>query len=141
MHALARFRRRLGWRGTALLYCGLPWIGYGVGLMTTPRVGLSRAASVIITLMDLHCWGIVWASCGALACIAAVLRPGRDLWGFAAAAAPPSIWALAYLAAAVTGEYRQAWAAIPLLVTPVLLLTVIAQATGRRIPTGSGHGS
>jgi hypothetical protein len=96
---------------------------------------------VIITLMDLHCWGIVWATCGTLACIAAILRPGKDLWGFAAAAAPPSIWALAYLAAAVTGEYRQAWAAIPLLVTPVMLLTVVAQATGRRIPTGSGHGS
>jgi hypothetical protein len=130
--APARWRRRLGWRGTALLCCGLPWIAYGIGLWTAPRAGLLRAAAVIIAVMDLHCWGTVWTACGMLACIAAVLRPGRDSWGFAAAAAPPLIWCLAYLAAAATGAYREAWASVPLLAAPVLLLLVVAEVTGRR---------
>ena len=130
--ALDRFRRRLGWRGTALLCCGIPWIVYGVGLMTTPRDGLIRAAAVITTVMDLPCWGVGWVLCGVLACVAALRRPGRDLWGFGAAAAPPLIWALAYAAAGLTGHYQQAWASIPLLAAPVLLLAVTAVMTGRR---------
>lgn len=142
MAAPARWRRRLGWRGTALLCCGVPWIAYGVGLMTTPRPGLNQAASVITSLMDLHCWGVVWVACGALACVAAVLRPGRDLWGFAAAAAPPQVWVMAYLAATVTGSYWQAWASVPLLLPSVSLLVVVAKVTGRRRPPGEGsrHG-
>lgn len=130
--ASARWRRRLGWRGTSLLCCGLPWIGYGVGLMTTPRPGLASAATVITSLMGLHCWGVVWVACGAAACVAAVLRTGRDMWGFAAAAAPPSVWSLAYLVAAASGQYSQAWASVPLLVVPVALLVVVAEVTGRR---------
>jgi hypothetical protein len=130
--ALARWRRRLGWRGTALLCCGIPWIVYGIGLMTTPRAGLVRAASVITALMGLHCWGTVWVLCGGLACVAAILRPGRDQWGFALAAGPPLIWSMAYITAAATGGYREAWASVPLLIAPVLLLVVVAEVTGRR---------
>lgn len=129
--ALARWRRRLGWRGTALLACGIPWIVYGIGLVTTPRAGTARAASIITTLMSLQWWGVVWSVCGALACVAAILRPGRDMWGFAMAAAPPMIWSLAFGAAGLTGSYRQAWASVPILVVPVLLLIVIAEVTGR----------
>lgn len=136
--APAGWRRRIGWRGTALLCCGLPWIAYGIGLWTTPREGLLRAATVIASVMPLHYWGLGWALCGAIACTAAVLRPGRDTWGFAAAAAPPLIWCLAYLAAAATGAYAEAWASVPLLATPVLLLLVVAIVTGRRRPRCDG---
>lgn len=132
MTAPARWRRRLGWRGTALLVCGIPWIVYGVSLMTTPRVGLQRAASVITAVMGLHCWGIVWIVCGVIASVTAWLRPGRDAVGFAAAAAPPLVWIGAYLSAAATGQYAQAWAGVPLLVVPVALLVVVAEVTGRR---------
>ncbi|MGW6912611.1 hypothetical protein ACWGB8_02115 [Kitasatospora sp. NPDC054939] len=100
--------------------------------MTTTRAGLARAASALTDLLALPGWGIVWVSCGALACIAAALRPGRDTWGFGAAAGPPLIWILAYIAASITGQYPQAWAAVPLLVAPVLLLVVVAEVTGRR---------
>lgn len=130
--APARWRRRLGWRGTALLACGIPWIVYGVGLLTTSRPGLVRAASAITGLLAIPGWGIVWVACGVLASVAAVLRPGRDMWGFAVAAAPPMIWTLAYVAAAITGSYREAWASVPLLLAPVLLLAVVAEVTGRR---------
>lgn len=130
--ALARWRRRLGWRGTALLCCGLPWIVYGIGLIIAPRAGLLRAAAAITALMDLGCWGVVWILCGAAACVAAILRPGRDQWGFAAAAGPPMIWSLAYLVAAATGSYSDAWASIPILLVPVLLLVVVAEVTSRR---------
>lgn len=130
--ALARWRRRLGWRGTALLCCGLPWMVYGIGLMTTPRPTLNKAAAPITGLMSLPSWGVGWALCGLLASVAAVLRPGHDMWGFAAAAAPPLIWTLAYTAAGITGSYPQAWAGIPLLLVPVLLLVVVAEVTGRR---------
>lgn len=130
--ALTRWRRRLGWRGTALLCCGLPWIVYGAGLVTAPRPGLALAASAITGLLALHWWGLVWMGCGVAASVAAVLRPGRDTWGFGAAAAPPMIWSLAYSAAGLMGTYQQAWASVPLLVAPVLLLLVVAAVTGRR---------
>ncbi|WP_405019540.1 hypothetical protein OHV05_24390 [Kitasatospora sp. NBC_00070] len=132
MAAPAAWRRRLGWRGTALLSYGTLWIIYGIGLMTTPRAGLIRAASVITSLMGLHCWGVAWIVCGLVACVAATRRSGRDTWGFAAAAAPPTIWGLAYLAAGATGEYRQAWASVPLLAAPLGGLLIIAAVTGRR---------
>lgn len=140
MTAPARWRRRLGWRGTALMACGLPWIVYGVSMLTTPRVGLQRAASVITAVMGLHCWGVVWIVCGMIACVTAWLRPGRDLVGFAGAAAPPLVWTGAYLAAAATGEYAQAWAGTPLLVAPVGLLAVVAGVTRRRRCTDCERG-
>lgn len=130
--ALARFRRRLGWRGTALLACGVPWIVYGLGLMLAPRPGLLRAASVLTAQLGLHCWGVIWMMCGLLACVAALLQRGQDQWGFAFAAGPPLVWALAYLVAAIRGDYREAWASMPLLLAPVLLLLVVAAMTGRR---------
>jgi hypothetical protein len=135
--ALDRFRRRLGWRGTALLACGIPWIVYGLGLMVAPRPGLLRAASVLTAQLGLHCWGVIWMTCGLLSCVAALLRRGQDQWGFAFAAAPPLVWGLAYLVAAIRGDYREAWASMPLLVAPVLLLLVVAAMTGRRC-RGSG---
>jgi hypothetical protein len=118
---------------------------YGVGLMTTTREGLNRAASALTGLLALPGWGIVWVCCGLLACVAAARRTGHDMWGFAAAAAPPLIWILAYAAAAVTGRYTLAWAGIPILIAPVLLLVVVAEVTGRRRRTcqcerGQRHG-
>ncbi|MFD7413542.1 hypothetical protein [Kitasatospora purpeofusca] len=130
--ALARVRRRLGWRGTALLACGVPWVVYGAGLVTTTREGIVRATVALSGLWALPGWGVVWMCCGVLACVAAARPSGRDMWGFAVAAAPPLIWTLAYVAAAVRGEYRAAWASVPLLLAPVLLLLVVAEVTGRR---------
>lgn len=136
--ALDRCRRRLGWRGTALLACGIPWMVYGLGLLIAPRPGLLRAASVLTARVGLHCWGVIWMVCGVLACVAAVRRRGKDQWGFAFAAGPPLVWALAYLVAAIRGDYREAWASVPLLLAPVLLLLVLAASTARRrrLPAG-----
>ncbi|WP_377271940.1 hypothetical protein [Peterkaempfera sp. SMS 1(5)a] len=127
--AAARLRARLGWRGAGLLTCGIPWVVYGIGLITTPRDGVSRAAAVITAVVSLQAWGWIWMTCGILATIAAVRLPGRDVWGFAAAAAPPLVWALAYGAAGATGHYRQAWASVPLLLVPVGLLLIVAAST------------
>ncbi|WP_055588547.1 hypothetical protein [Peterkaempfera griseoplana] len=127
--AAARLRARLGWRGASLLVCGVPWVVYGVGLLTTPRVGVSRAAGAITSVVSLCTWGWIWMLCGLLAIAAALLRPGRDVWGFAAAAGPPLIWALAYITAGATGDYRQAWASVPLLLVPVGLLVIVAVMT------------
>ena len=51
--------------------------------------------------------------CGLVTFVSAFLRVGRDWFGFAAALVPPTVWAIAYMAAVVSGEYsRGAYVAI-----------------------------
>ncbi|MFJ5804878.1 hypothetical protein [Streptomyces sp. NPDC093093] len=124
--------RHLQWRGVTLAGLGILWITYGIGLIVADRPGLVSATAPILRVMCLEAWGGVWIACGAAGLVTAVLRPGRDMWGFAGAAGPPLIWGLAYIAAAVTGAYEVAWASVPLFVAILLELVVIARLTGGR---------
>ncbi|MFJ8755695.1 hypothetical protein [Streptomyces cyaneofuscatus] len=130
--AWARVRSHLGPRGVTLAPVGALWVWYGVGLVTTDRVGVSAATAPVTARGGLVAWGVAWIVCGLLALGAALLRPGRDTWGFAAATAPPLVWGMAFAAAAATGQYVEAWASVPIYAVPVILLVIVAALTGGR---------
>ncbi len=129
--ASARAWRHLGWRGLALAGIGACWIVYGSGLIVTNRAGVTAATAPVTGLMCMEAWGGVWIACGLLGLAAGARRPGRDVWGFAAVTLPVAVWALAYVAAALTGDYAPAWASVPLFAAVLLLVVVVAQITGR----------
>ncbi|MDP9953187.1 MULTISPECIES: hypothetical protein [Streptomyces] len=56
---------------------------------------------------SLASWAWLWIIAGTVCITSAFLRIGRDWLGFLAALAPPSLWALAYGYAAITGEYTR----------------------------------
>ncbi|MFD4273834.1 hypothetical protein R2B67_26330 [Streptomyces cyaneofuscatus] len=126
-----RLRARLGYRGAALLVCGFGWINYGVGLIDNPRFGTVHGVSALLFggRMPISAWGVVWITSGALSVLAA-FRPGaRDWWGWAAAAGPPAMWAVAYSGARALSEFSQGWySGVTWAVVPSLLL-ILAAAT------------
>lgn len=130
--AWARVRAHMGPRGVTLAPVGALWVWYGLGLMTTDRAGVSAATAPVTAVMCLAAWGAAWIVCGLLALCAAVLRPGRDVWGFGAATAPPLVWGMTFAAAAATGQYVEAWASVPIYAVPVILLVIVAALTGGR---------
>ncbi|RDG37977.1 hypothetical protein [Streptomyces corynorhini] len=130
--APARLWAHLGWRGLALAGTGALWVWYGVGLLSTDRDGVVAGTAPVTRVMCLEAWAGVWITCGVLATVAGMLRPGRDMWGFAAVALPLIVWGLAFAAAAATGAYTAAWATVPLYAAPLLLLTIVAALTGGR---------
>ncbi|WP_327268822.1 hypothetical protein OG233_14190 [Streptomyces sp. NBC_01218] len=123
--------RHLQWRGLALAGTGAAWVVVGLGLLLTDRPAVRAGAGPLIDLMCIQGWGGVWIACGVLALAAGLRRPGRDVWGFAAVAGPPAWWALAYLAAAVSGRYPPGWATVPVYAVILLLLVIVAALTGR----------
>lgn len=127
----AWYRRRVGLRGTALGVTGIGWITYGTGIITDPRYGVQRGVQVLVQICPLSWWGVLWIVCGTAALGAALLRPGRDTAGFAAATLPPLVWAGAYVIAWLTGGYPQAWTATPAWCVPLVLLGVVASLSSR----------
>jgi hypothetical protein len=123
--------RHLQWRGAALAGVGACWIAYGIGLLVAERPGLTSATAPLLQLLPLAMWGQVWIACGVVSMATGVLRPGRDVLGFAGAAGPPLMWALSFMAAAATGIYGSGWAAVPLYLAVVVLLVAVAALTGR----------
>lgn len=111
--ARQRAGRRLGYRGGALLICGVAWITYGLGLLADPRFGIVRGVSALSHLGPIQVpftvWGWVWIGSGVASCCAAVLRARQDWWGWAAASAMPGAWAVAYSCARALGTLSQGW--------------------------------
>ncbi|MFB7285424.1 hypothetical protein [Actinacidiphila glaucinigra] len=131
--AAARAGQRLGYRGIALLIAGVGWINYGLGLLNDPRFGVVRGVGALTRIAPLHVWAWVWLLSGLACCGAAVLRAGRDWWGWVAAAGMPAVWAFAYTSARALGEFPQGWySGITWGVTPGLL-AVLAAATRRLV--------
>lgn len=106
--ALARY---LGRRGVPLLILGIGKICWGASFIINPSVGIGLG--LLTRHAPLHYWAWVWIVAGMVTFTSAFLRVGRDWAGFAAAAIPPLLWALAYAVAAATGEYtRGIWICI-----------------------------
>ncbi|MCX4540507.1 hypothetical protein [Streptomyces sp. NBC_01565] len=129
---LAALWRHLQWRGLALAVVGACWIWYGAGLIVTDRPGVAAATGPLLRLMCIEGWGCLWIACGLAGVLTAALRPGRDWPGFAGLAGPLIWWAAAFIAAAATGAYGVAWAALPLYIAPLVMVVVIAVVTGGR---------
>ncbi|WP_327413243.1 hypothetical protein [Streptomyces sp. NBC_01233] len=124
--------RHLQWRGLTLAGVGACWIAYGIGLIVTARPGLVAATAPLIRLMGVEGWGGVWMVCGVAGVACGLLRPGRDIAGFAGVFLPPTVWGLAFVGASATGTYEVAWATAPLYAAIVLLVVVVAALTGGR---------
>lgn len=127
--------RRLGYRGAALLVCGAGWTVYGAGLLADPRFGVVRGVDSLTNLGGHHVsmavWGWVWVASGVLCVAAAPLPSRRDWWGWIAASAMPSAWAVAYTSARALGTLSQGWySGVTWAVFPGLI-TILAAATRR----------
>ena len=109
--ALRRLRKHLGRRGAILLIFGVGKISWGVSFLVDPPqpVGLN----LLLRFCGLNHWAWLWILCGTITFCSAFARIGRDRYGFLAALVPPSVWAVAYLSAVLTGDYsRGLWVAI-----------------------------
>jgi len=107
--AVSRASRRLGYRGCALLVCGVGWIIYGAGLLADPRFSITRGVAALTRVAPMPVWGWVWMASGVLCVLAAPLPSRRDWWGWLAASAMPSVWAVAYSGARALGTLPQGW--------------------------------
>ncbi|MFE9844663.1 hypothetical protein [Streptomyces goshikiensis] len=109
--AARRANRLLGRRGPFLLILGVGKTCWGAGMIVDPPQ--STGLSLLTRVAPLHCWAWLWVIAGVITTISAFLQVGRDRFGFIAALVPPSVWAIAYLAAVMSGEYsRGAYVAI-----------------------------
>ncbi|MFF3300978.1 hypothetical protein [Streptomyces sp. NPDC002908] len=101
-----RVSAHLGRRGQVLLLLGIGKICWGVGFIVTPQQD-PAGLSLLTDRCTLASWAWLWIIAGAVTATSAFLRIGRDGWGFLAAIVPPSVWAIAYLSAVLTGEYAR----------------------------------
>lgn len=109
--ALRRVRKHLGRRGAILLILGAGKTCWGVSFIVDPPqpVGLN----LLTRFCELSHWAWLWIICGTITFASAFARIGRDRYGFLAALVPPTVWAVAYLAAVLTGDYsRGLWVAV-----------------------------
>ncbi|WP_329140859.1 hypothetical protein [Streptomyces sp. NBC_00670] len=135
--------RRLSWRGLALATSGVSWICYGLSITVQPRYGTVRGISILLDLMCMTAWGWLWIIAGAVALAYALVRPGRDLVGVAAAMAPPLLWSAAYAISAASGRSAVAWGSIAPWASHAVLIAAVAHLTRPRliIPAVVAHGA
>ena len=97
--------RRLGRRGEFLLILGIGKTCWGISFLVAPP---SAAGLQLLThWCSLRHWSWLWIVAGLVTAGSALLRIGRDAVGFLVALIPPTVWAVAYLAAAVSGQYSR----------------------------------
>jgi hypothetical protein len=100
-----RLSKRLGRRGTFLLILGTGKTAYGVGLLVDPP--RPDGLRLLTGLCGLQHWAWLWITAGLVTFTSAWLKIGRDRFGFVAALIPPTVWATAYLSAAVIGQFSR----------------------------------
>jgi hypothetical protein len=104
--AARRLRKTLGRRGHFLLILGVGKTCWGVGMIVAPQ-SAPQGLRLLITLSPLTHWAWLWIVCGLITTGSAFLQVGRDRWGFVAALLPPTVWAVSYASAVVTGEFAR----------------------------------
>lgn len=136
--ALRRARKHLGRRGVILLILGVGKISWGTSFLVDPPepVGLQ----LLTQACGLRHWAWLWIVCGAITAGSAFARIGRDRIGFIAALTPPTVWAVAYLAAVLTGSYsRGLWVAIWYLTSHVGVIMWAASVPEYSVPKPRGQ--
>ena len=109
--AVRRLQKLLGRRGAFLLILGVGKTCWGASFLIDPPT--DHGLQLLTDLCSLRHWSWLWIIAGVVTTISAFLKVGRDWFGFAAALVPPTVWAIAYMAAVVSGEYsRGAYVAI-----------------------------
>ncbi|MER5277824.1 hypothetical protein ABT025_18975 [Streptomyces sp. NPDC002809] len=97
--------KRAGRRGTFLLIIGVGKTCWGISFLVNPPS--EQGLQLLTHWCSLRHWSLLWITVGLITAGSAFLRVGRDWAGYAAALVPPTVWAVAYLAAAVSGEYSR----------------------------------
>ena len=128
-------RRRLGFRGLALILFGIMFVLIGVGVTFNP----ARVTGLFYTYLPLWTRVGLWAGAGMMAIIGAI-RPGlgekhwpgrterppvAEIMGFSALAIAPTERALSFLWGLIDGHASGAWVtgfAVYLLLTSIILL-------------------
>lgn len=102
---MRRARKHLGTRGAFLLIVGTGQVCWGAGIILDPPT--TQGLQLLTDRCSLSGWATLWIASGVVAAAAAFLRIGRDWAGFCTAYIPPTVWAIAYAAAALSGEYSR----------------------------------
>lgn len=103
--------RRLGRRGIFLLILGIGKTCWGLSFLVDPPS--PEGLRLLTAVCSLRHWSWLWIIAGLITGGSAFLRVGRDWAGFVAALVPPTVWAAAYMAAVVSGQYsRGGWVAV-----------------------------
>ena len=100
-----RLRATLGRRGAFLLILGVGKTCWGISFLVDPPH--DQGLQLLTDLCSLRHWSWLWIVCGLVTTRSAFLRVGRDWAGFVAALIPPTVWAIAYTAAVVSGQYSR----------------------------------
>ncbi|MFJ7895862.1 hypothetical protein [Streptomyces anthocyanicus] len=103
--AARRLYKTLGRRGCFLVILGIGKTCYGLSFLFTPPG--DHGLQLLTRFCDLRHWSWLWIICGIITFGSAFLRIGRDRLGFVAALIPPTVWALAYTVAVITGDYSR----------------------------------
>lgn len=131
--AVRRIRRQLGRRGHFLLILGIGKTCWGISFLVDPP--RAEGLQLLTQVCSLRHWSWLWIVAGLITTASAFLRVGRDRWGFVAALVPPSVWAIAYLAAVMSGEYsRGAYVAIWYLTSHVGVIMWAATVPEHSVP-------
>lgn len=101
--AVRRARKSLGRRGEVLIILGIGKVVWGVGYIVDPPS--SRGLEMLTAIGPLSAWAWLWIVAGIVTGGSSVLPAGRDKWGFVAAQAPPTVWAVAYAVSFLSGVY------------------------------------
>lgn len=128
-----RLRKQLGRRGVFLLILGVGKTCWGVSFIVDPPN--TQGLELLTNLCDIRHWAWLWIVAGLVTTFSAFLRVGRDWAGFVAALVPPTVWAIAYTAAVVSGEYsRGAYVAIWYLTSHVGVIMWAATVPEHSVP-------
>ncbi|MFJ8583608.1 hypothetical protein ACIRD2_02970 [Streptomyces sp. NPDC093595] len=103
--AARRLYKHLGRRGVFLLILGVGKTCWGISFLVDPPP--TDGLQLLTSLCDIRHWSWLWIIAGLVTLGSAFLRVGRDQVGFVAALIPPSVWAIAYLAAVISGDYSR----------------------------------
>jgi hypothetical protein len=102
---LRRAQKHLGRRGAFLLILGTGKTCWGASFLVDPPG--TEGLQLLTNLCSIRHWAWLWIVCGLVTFCSAFLRVGRDRVGFVAALIPPSVWAVAYFAAVIVGDYSR----------------------------------
>ncbi|MFC9285357.1 hypothetical protein [Streptomyces sp. NPDC057052] len=103
--AARRLYKALGRRGVFLLILGIGKTCWGISFIVDPPG--TQGLELLTSVCSLRHWAWLWIACGLITTGSAFLRVGRDWFGYVAALIPPTVWAIAYTAAVIVGDYSR----------------------------------
>jgi len=131
--AARRVYKVLGRRGCFLLILGTGKTCYGISFLVDPPA--DHGLKLLTDLCSLQHWSWLWIVAGIITAASAFLRIGRDKLGFAVALLPPTVWAIAYTSAVVSGYYsRGAYVALWYLTSHVGVILWAATVPEHSVP-------